>query len=333
MKKSWVLVLGLSLLLGCGKKEQVAPLAAFEKYQEPFLRLGFSHPQGWQLQQDGAKIAFYSSADGIYKFNPLSIEGKDAARVIVNMEKMDTLKTLDEFVRGLANDLSASGFEVSSPVEKAVTDIPGKLVHYRGALDSKTIITGDEVVAMKDSMMYTIVFEGFNKMYAGYKAVLDTVLASLHLPAPKVVEAGVDPAIPSAEFETFENDYLKITYPINFQPTPASVKEPVTFALTIYGYRRDSGIFVDVRPAQGLTPEKVVEQNAAKVKETGRGTATIDGVQTTWLNYSGGKDISSRIYFLVKNDKFYRIIVNYYQPMKGDFLPVFEKMVASIVTK
>jgi hypothetical protein len=333
MKKSLVLVLGLMILIGCGKKQDVAPITAFEKFQEPFLRISFNHPQGWQLQQDGPKIAFYSAAEGLNKFNPYSIEGPDAARVIVNMDKMDTLKTLDELVRGINNDLSSSGFDVIAPVDKKLSDLTGKLLHYRGALDSKNIISGDEVIAVKDSMLYTVIFEGFNKMYDGYKAVLDTVLVSLHLPVIQVQEPGVDPAIPADEMDIFENEYLKISFPVNFQPSPAGVKDPVQFALTVYGYRRDSGIFIDVRPAQGLTLEKVVEQNAAKFKETGRGSATIDGAPATYLNYAGGKDISSRVYFVVKNDKFYRIIVNYYQPMKSSFLPVFEKMVASIVTK
>jgi hypothetical protein len=333
MKKSWVLVLGLMALIGCGKKQEAVQITAFEKFQEPFLRISLNHPQGWLLQQDGTKIGFYSTGESVYKFNPYSIEGKDAARVIVNMDKMDTLKTLDEIVRGVSSDLNSSGFEVSAPTEKNLSNITGKSLHYRGALDSKNIIAGDEVIAIKDSMLYTVIFEGFNKMYDGYKVVLDTVLASLHLPVAQVQEPGVDPAIPAQEMDVFENNYLRISFPVNFQPASASVKDPVQFALNIYGYRRDSGLFVDVRPAQGLTLEKVVTQNAARVKETSRGTATIDGVQATYLNYAGGKDISSRIYFLVKNDKFYRIIVNYYQPMKGSFLPVFEKMIASIVTK
>lgn len=333
MKKSMALLLGLLMLIGCGKKQEVTTITAFEKFQEPFLRISFNHPQGWQLQQDGPKIGFYSSADGLYKFNPYSVEGKDAARVIVNMDKMDTLKTVDEVVRSVTSDLTSSGFDVSSPVEKKLADLGGKLLHYRGALDNKNIISGDEVVAIKDSMLYTVIFEGFNKMYDANKAALDTVLASLHLPVVQAQAPGVDPAIPAEEMDTFENEFLKISYPVNFQPSPASIKDPVQFALNIYGYRKDSGLYIDVRPAQKLTLDKLVAQNAARFKESGRGTATIDGVPATWLNYTGGKDISSRIYFLVKNDKFYRIIVNTYQPMKSTFQPVFDKMVASLVTK
>jgi hypothetical protein len=39
------------------------------------------------------------------------------------------------------------------------------------------------------------------------------------------------------------------------------------------------------------------------------------------------------VYFVVKNDKFYRIIFNYYEPAKKDFLPAFEKSIASLRIK
>ena len=45
------------------------------------------------------------------------------------------------------------------------------------------------------------------------------------------------------------------------------------------------------------------------------------------------KDVASRAYFVVKNDKIYRVIFNYYAPAKKDFLPAFEKSVASIRIK
>jgi hypothetical protein len=45
------------------------------------------------------------------------------------------------------------------------------------------------------------------------------------------------------------------------------------------------------------------------------------------------KDVQSRVYFLVKNDKFYRVIVNYYVPMRSAYLPAFEKTIGSLVVK
>ncbi len=333
MRKAFILILGLIVFSGCGGKQETAKVAGWIKYQEPFLRIAFSHPQEWLLQQDGTKISFYSTAEAVVKFNPYTAEGPAAARIIINIDKMDTLRTLDEYVRNLSNDLTSSGFDVAAATPHKITDLPGKMIHYNGALDAKNRISGDQVVAMRDSMVYVVNYEAFNKMYDAYRVVLDTVLASLHLPGPKIVAADMDPSLPSEEMDLFENNFIKIAYPANFNASPATIKAPVEFAVNLMGYRKDSYVAIDVRPAQGLTLEKVVEQNAKFFKETSRGQATIDGVPSVYLNYSPMKDIQSRVYFFVKNDKLYRMIVNYYAPMRSDFLPVFEKMAASLVTK
>ena len=57
------------------------------------------------------------------------------------------------------------------------------------------------------------------------------------------------------------------------------------------------------------------------------------GQKAAFINYSPVKNINSRVYFMVKNDKIYRVIFNYFTAMKADFLPVFEKIVGSIVIK
>jgi len=56
-------------------------------------------------------------------------------------------------------------------------------------------------------------------------------------------------------------------------------------------------------------------------------------MQIPYLNYSVARDISSRVYFIVKNDKWYRCIMNYYTPMRATYLPVFEKMMSSLTIK
>jgi len=331
MKKMALVLLAGLLIAGCAKKEEIKTIN-WQKFQDPYTRIAFSHPANWFIQQEGSKVTFYSTTDAVVKFNPYSIEGKDAARIVVSVQK-DSIGSQERNVRSFSEDLNASGFEVDQPVIKNIADVPGSLVHYRGALDAKNIIEGSEVIALRDSMLYTVRYEGFNKTYAGYKMVLDTVLASLHLPAPKVVEKDVDPSIPSAETELFENDMIKISYPANFSVSTPAAKAPVQFSLMLMGYRKDCSIQVDVLPAKGLSAEKVIDQNAKFFKVSSRGKSKIDGVETTYLNYSPMKDIQSRAYFLVKNDKIHRIIINYYTPMKSTFLPVFEKTVASIVVK
>jgi len=56
-------------------------------------------------------------------------------------------------------------------------------------------------------------------------------------------------------------------------------------------------------------------------------------VNATYLDYRPVKDINSRVYFLVKNDRLYRVIFNYYTPMKEKYISTFEKVVTSIKVK
>ncbi len=331
MKKSLLIIFLVVIIIGCAKKQEVW-ITEWEKFQDPYLRISFVHPRNWLLQQEGSTISFYSSPEALVKFNPYSVEGKDAARIMVIVQK-DSLNSLEENARLVASDLNTSGFEVSPTEEIEMANTTSKRIHYRGALDTKNIIEGDQVLALRDSMLYVVKYEAFNKLYTAHRAALDSVIHSIRLPAPKVVAKDVDPSIPSEETEVFENEYLKITYPANFTPSSPSFKEPIVFSLDLMGYRKDSYIHVDVMPSQGLSSEKVVEQNAKFFKETSRGQAVIDGVPTTYLNYSPMRDIQSRVYFLVKDDKIYRIIFNYYQPMKSVFLPVFEKTVNSLAVK
>jgi hypothetical protein len=80
--------------------------------------------------------------------------------------------------------------------------------------------------------------------------------------------------------------------------------------------------------------DKVVDQNSKKLSNvTGKGTITISGENARFFNYSPARGIKSRIYFTVKNDKIYRVIFNYYAPMEKDFLPAYEKIIASIRLK
>jgi hypothetical protein len=78
-----------------------------------------------------------------------------------------------------------------------------------------------------------------------------------------------------------------------------------------------------------------MEQNSKFFNPKFKGETNIGGEKASYINYTPPKarNIDSRVYFIVKNNKIYRIILNYYTPMKKDFLPAFEKVIASIRLK
>ncbi len=333
VKLSLVLLLSILILAMCGKKQETIQITGWERYQDPYYDMGFNYPQGWTVVPEGGRFSVFSSPEVMNRFYDYTIKGKDGIRLLVSTQKMDTLQTLDQYVAETQTFLTNSGFDITATETRTLVDLPATQIQYGGYVDNENRIEVIQVVAIKDSNLYTVKYEAFNKLFEPYKMVLDTALATLELPQPKVFLAESDPSIPSAEFEKFENDKLSISFPDNFDATFPKPKAPAEFSMNIKGYRQDSNIYLDIIPAQGLTAEKVVEQNEKLYKELSRGTATIDGIQTTFINYSPVKDIQSRVYFLVKNDKIYRIITNYYAPMRSMYLPAFDKTLASIKIK
>ena len=333
MKKLIVVVFAVAVLVGCAKKPSAPSIAEWNKYTDPYYGMSFDYPKGWPFNSEGGNFYVYSSQDVVNRFIDLTTKGIDGARLVVSILKMDTLKTLDEYITNTKNDLTNSGYEVKTSEPKSLDNLTGVLLNYIGTIDRDNTIESLLVTAMQDSSIYSVKFEAFNKLFTAYRMVFDTALATLKLPKSKSVDKVTDPSIPSTEFEVFENNFLKISYPSNFETSMPQPKAPIEFAIDIKGYRQDSDLHIDVRPAQGLTPEKVVEQNLKFYKETVQGTAVVDGVNTTFLNYSPVKGIQSRVYFIVKNDRITRVIINYFASMKNVYLPAFEKTVASLVIK
>ncbi|MEK6756003.1 MAG: hypothetical protein AABZ02_07615 [Bacteroidota bacterium] len=317
---------------GCGKKVTQVTITEWEQYQDPYFKVHFKIPKGWHKVSEGAKVSFYTSQGALQKFyDPAAKEGEDGAQLVVVYERLDTVKPLASYMEDLKNDLNASGYNVKAVDLTTIEGVPASKISYNGRFDEKTTIEALRTLTIKDSVLYTATFAGFNDFFEPYKAVMDTFFATAELPKPKEVPA--DPSIPSTESDTFSNDILSISYPNNFEAVVPQPKGEVQFWLQIQGYRKDSNVNIDVRPAKKLTVEKVVDQNAKFFKPTSKGETTIDGLKAPYLNYSPAKEIESRAYFVVKNDNVYRIILNYHQPAKKIYLPAFEKAVASIRIK
>jgi hypothetical protein len=332
MKKAlWIIGAALIVWSGCGKKSDQASVTAFNKYQDEFIN--FAYPAGWMQSAETGRIYVYSSAEAQNKFYAYSPEGKDGAMMVVTYDKMDTLKNLDRFVNDRQSELSANGFDISEVKAQALGGIPGTLLHYSGVIDAKTQVEGLQVQAVKDSFAYSVRYEGFNKMFAECRPAFDTLLATIQLPAAKTKAQVEDESKPSKTYALFENNFVKISYPGNFSPDVLTAKPPTEFTMEVKLYRADSNLRVDIMPAKGLTVDKVLAQNAKLYKEQSRGETTIDGNKALFLNYSPAANVQSRVYFAVKNDKIYRVITNYYKPMKADYAPALEKMVASLATK
>ncbi len=333
MKTKILLMLCIAPLLwqGCAQKVVKANITEWDQFQDPYFRVTFSYPKGWYVVNEPGKISIYNSQESTQKFFDPTSENPAGVRIVITQEK-DTLKsTLDQYTKDFKDDKVQSGFDIKATAEKTIEGLRAIETVYSGFYDKDTKLSGIRATAWKDSSFYNLTFEAFNDLFEPYKVVYDTALASLTLPKPRVIAKNVDPSLPVEEFDKYANDVLEIAYPQNFAPSIEQPKGEVTFALKIKGYREDCFVTIDVRPAKKLGLEKVVDQNSKAFKDAKSKTnVTVSGEKAMYLNFTPMKNIEGRVYFVVKNDKFYRIITYYYSPMKKAFQPAFDKVVASI---
>lgn len=326
-----ILTIGL-LFMACDKKVKAPAITEWTQYQDPFFRVSFSYPKGWHLVGEPHKVILYSSQESMQKFFDPTFEGPIGAQIIVTAER-DSLSSLSKYVGTFESDKKAEGFVIQSKKEITMDGLAADEFQYSGQFDKKTKLTAIRTFTLKDSTIYYVHFGAYNELFEPYKVVYDSVIASLVLPKPRVFAKNVDPSLPVAETDKFSNEVLELTYPANFSPSLKPAGKDIQFSMELKGYRQDCFVTIDVRPAKGLSLEKVIEQNTKNMKSTGKGSTTIAGEKASYVNETPIKSIDRRTYFVVKNDKFYRVIFTYYSPMKKDFLPAFEKTVASLRLK
>jgi hypothetical protein len=316
---------------GCAKKVVKANITEWDQFQDPYFKVSFDYPKGWYVVNEPGKITVYNTQDASAKFFDPTSEAPIGVRLIVAQEK-DTLNaTVDQCVKDFKDDKAQSGYDIKSTEQKTIEGLPAVEVVYSGFYDKETKITGIRTTVWKDSSFYFLTYEAFNDLFDPYRVVYDSALASLTLPQPRVVEKNVDPSLPVTEFDKFNNDVVELAYPANFSPSIEQPKGEVSFAMKIKGYREDCFVTIDIRPAKKLTLDKVVDQNSKTFKGAkGKVNTTLSGEKAVYLNFSPVKNIDGRVYIMVKNDKFYRVITYYYAPMKKSFQPAFDKLIASI---
>ncbi len=327
-------ILCAAVLPGCQSRTDIAPITEWKTYDDPYVHFSFSYPANWNVDADGGTITVTSTSDAAAKFLDPTSNAPDGAQVVVNRIRMDSLETADAHIAGFAAELTAAGFAVERVSGRTLAGEAAAAVRYSGAYSKDTKLRAERVAIVKDSMLYTVHVGMFNEYADACASLIDSVVASFALAHEQTPAAGIDPALPSTTFATFTNFAVSMKYPENFEPSiPSTRKGEALFSMDVRGYRQDCTIHLDILPAKGLTVDKLVEQNLKFYKATSRGETRIDGQRALYLSYAPAKNVQSRVYFIVKGDKFARVIMNVFTPLKAEFLPSFERSIGSISIK
>jgi hypothetical protein len=327
-----------AIISGCSKTG--APeVKDWDRFQDPIFKVTFMYPKDWYVVKEPNRVVIYNSIEVAEKFFTRDPRKPDGVQIIIASERSDTMQSYEKYIDAFKSDQESSGFTVKSIENAKIEDLAAKQVAFAGIVEDeqKTKLTTVRIATLKDSTIYYVQYSGFNKTYEPTKFVFDSLLASLVLPKQIIVPKGVDVSIPFSQVEKYSDNYIQLEVPANFGPNEMPKKgdqiSGVRFSGNKDGMRNDCDINIVILPAKKWTVEKVVEQNAKFFKPTSKAETKVNGEKAIFLNYSPAKNIDSRAYFVVKNDKIYRIIINYFAPRKNDFLPAFEKVIASIRIK
>ncbi len=333
MKYAYLICLILLLLLqACEKKTQPVPVGQMNEYRDPGYGFKIQYPQEWKQFGTTGKAVFAKSQEVLNRFlDPTSGEPGGAVTVEV-IRYMG--KTLDQIVQSAKDDMKQANMELSPDEQATAGGKQAPKIPYLIKATTKTNISGYDIFVPGDTAVYKLEFEGYGDQFAAHQAVFDAMQKSFEMPV--VVAQKPDVWTPSGNMETLGNsDYFTMQYPDNLGivPLTARDKEGKDYVVEMRADRLDCSMHIDVFGAKKLTVDKVWEQNKGKYKSKTSGQTTIDGAKAYWVDYSLRKDIASRAYFVVKNDKVIRTTLNWYAPQKDIYFTAFEKCVKSIKLK
>jgi hypothetical protein len=228
------------------------------------------------------------------------------------------------------------------PEQVTLNGMPATKISYTFEVED-TRFTAERYYVVRDSVV-TYLETAVIGDYNSYAAVFDTVRASF-VPGSMVMRAmptdttgGAAPAdtqlveAPSPTMKGYSGSHFNIQYPSNFSPGTARAGGAMA-SMTFSGARNDSYFQVDVIDPKGMTLDQIVEQNKRNYGGRAASAATVGGQKGFVFNYSGGEDVASRAYFVIANNKLYRITVNWYKPQQDLYLAAFEKSLGSFQAK
>ena len=258
------------------------------------------------------------------------LEGMMVTAEIIKLEG----RTTDAAIAAAREELKQTWQNIEIDPDLSGFIISGKTAvnfGYSIPVTSKKKIIGFDVYVPGDTAVYKLSFLSFGVEQAKLNTdIMNAMRGSFEIPT--VVAKVADRWNPSTNMETYKSDYFTMQYPDNLEIVQVS-KGDKDLAMEMRADRRDCSIHIDVFGAKKLTVDKVWEQNKGKYKAKGTGNTTIDGEKAFWVDYTPMASISSRAYFVVKNDKVIRTTVNYFAPQKDIYFTVFENSVKSIKLK
>jgi hypothetical protein len=332
----FVLSLLAVVIAGCQKSAPVA-VPPLEDYRDGSNLFVIKIPSTWQQSAEPGKLNIYNSQDAWNRFADPTSNSKSAIRILVYAQEAGA-KTLDAVAGDFKTQLRQEQAQIDPDVQTTLAGSPAVKIPYAMKLDDKNTIYSCRIITVDDSMECGIECQGFNDDFKSYANVFDSVASTFQI-IPKVAAQQQLPEdlVPSPNFAAYQNGYFSIQYPENFKAASSGASGEVKASVSIKGYFEDCTIQADVLDAKKLTVDKVYAQNKGNYPDAKSKKIQVDGLDAYLISYSPQNDIQRRVYFVVKNNNWIRLILTWNESNQkkynADFQQAFEKAASSLKLK
>ena len=327
------LIIGL-VITACDKGPKPVEITGLKTYTDPALKFSIQYPENWAtIITQGQRVTVFSSNDTKSRFLDYASNGFPGAMIDLFVSKVDTTKTEADIIK------NAKRFEDNFYKQTAFTmdGVNAKRFEYGFPLEDGDF-KGVLIVASKDEVTYTTLkLEVFGDAWEKYEEDFNKIIASVTLAitqsnAPDTLTLTEELLPPSDKLVTKNGNGFSISIPENFYQGKANSANVIASYNYIGDRRGDCNIQVDVIDASKTSDfKKSATELASKYPGSPALSSTkIGGTDGFVMNWSPGKNIKGRVFFAKKESKLFRISINWYTPEEADYLPIFEKCVASI---
>ncbi|MDR0927673.1 MAG: hypothetical protein LBO69_07910 [Ignavibacteria bacterium] len=322
------------ILSACDSGPAPVEITDLKNYTDSTLKFAVDYPSNWVTSSTpGARFMVFSSNDAKSRFVDFKTTGFPGAMIDLNAMKVDETQTIDSILAKVKQK-----FDIDYKTSDITVDgFDGKKLEYGFELNDGNF-KGVFVVASKDNVTYTTLkIEAFADSWDKYDDNFSKVISSLKLAQTQVRGTDTQTVIieqpfPSDTLTTEKGTGFAISIPKNFYRGKAASSGVIASYNYIGDRRGDCNIQIDVLDgSQNKDFKKAATELAAKYPgNPALSNASVGGGESAYMiNYKATKDVKSRVYFVKKGDKFYRMTVNWFVPEESNYLPIFEKCIAS----
>lgn len=334
MRKMFLIILLAAFsfaIYSCGEKKAVVEIKDLKTYSDPGFGFGINYPSNWMSQNLlGDRFLTYTSKEGLKRFRKYDAEGEAAAKIEIMALKLNEGQTIDTVMARKFFEPS----QYSAPAPVAIDGVKGFKQTYSFDLNDG-VFNGEIYYAQKDPTVVTVItFEAFGGTFDKYKDKFAEILNSVKLAAVQerkvdTVKKVVEAPPPSSNLVNSKGEGFSIMVPDNFD-----IKSPkISGALKSYlftGERRaDCDIRVDIFDASKGKLDKIAQDNKSKHGNAEPKATTFAGEKAYQFEYSPVAQVKSRVFYVVKNAKLFRITMNWFAGEEASYKPIFEKSLSS----